>query len=188
MTTTRSTILAILLTLWIPRSTAVNLEVQLERIEQVGGEWFADISKMRVRKFNRTAFVLDGSYTLFHDIDEGFEKSVRVAYSSMGNNQFNEYPMKMARKKICQVMVEEYADFQHIWANYSNLPQLPKGTTRFCPFPKGTYWVKDLQPDAGWIPPVVPAGLWRMTLEFWGPDKELIGEYRAYFRLTKGLR
>ncbi|XP_039431659.1 uncharacterized protein LOC120414516 isoform X2 [Culex pipiens pallens] len=172
-------------------STGTNSEqvrMQLERFEQVSGVEISDCSKLRVRKYNRTVFALDGTINLLVDLDSSYEVTVKVAYSSLGNNQFNEYPMKMARKKICQVMVEEYAEFQHIWANYSNLPQLPKGTTRFCPFPKGTYWVKDLQPDAGWIPPVVPAGLWRMTLEFWGPDGELIGEYRGYFRLTKGLR
>lgn len=81
-------------------------------------------------------------------------------------------------------MVDEYQQYQHIFINNTNLPFVPKGTKRFCPFEKGAYWIRDLAPDASWVPPVVPAGYWRMTLESWRKG-ELQAEFRVYLRITK---
>ena len=92
--------------------------------------------------------------------------SLSFAYSSLGNNQFNEYPMKVPQKKLCQYMVEEYPVYQYLWQNYTNLPNIEKGTSYYCPFPKGEYWVKDLVANASWVPSVVPAGLWRANNKF----------------------
>lgn len=92
--------------------------------------------------------------------------------------------MKIAQKSVCRAMIEEYQQYQHVFVNSTNLPWVAEGTRSFCPFPKGTYWVQDLAPDASWVPPVVPAGYWRMTLESWR-NGELQGVFRVYLRLTK---
>ncbi|XP_039428737.1 uncharacterized protein LOC120412377 [Culex pipiens pallens] len=165
-------------------ASAQSLELQLERVEHIG-ENFLDC-RIRVRKLNRTTHSLNGTATLLKDLDTSFEVSASFAYSSLGNNQFNEYPMKLPRKKVCRYMVEEYTEFQYIWANKSNAPQVPKGATEFCPFPKGEYWVKDLTPDASFIPPVVPTGLWRMTIEVWKQDTVDV-KILLYCRVTKNL-
>lgn len=112
---------------------------------------------------------------------------VNYAYSSLGNNQFNEYPMKLPRKKVCRYMVEEYREYQHVWIGSSNTPQVDKGARVFCPFPKGTYWVRDMAPEADWIPPVVPTGLWRMTVGVWRGGDAPVSQLVFYFRLTRKL-
>ncbi|KAL9700902.1 hypothetical protein quinque_004343 [Culex quinquefasciatus] len=106
------------------------MNFQLERAEQIGGQDFADW-QLRVRKFNRTTYSLNGTATLLQDLDESYEK-------------------------VCRYMVEEYREFQYVWAGHTNMPRVDKGARVFCPYPKGTYWVRDMAPEADWIPPVVP--------------------------------
>ncbi|XP_039452836.1 uncharacterized protein LOC120431781 [Culex pipiens pallens] len=163
-----------------------QMNLQLERFEQIDGADLIDSSKLRVRKYNRTAFVLDGTVELFIDLDNAYEVTVKVAYSTLGNNQFNEYPMKLPRKSICAFMVDEYVEYQYIWADSTNLPHVEKGTEEFCPFPKGEYWFKELVPDSSFLPPVIPAGLWRMTWEFLRPNDEVVMQLRFFYRVTKG--
>ncbi|EDS44738.1 conserved hypothetical protein [Culex quinquefasciatus] len=168
----KSTLLfCLIVVIWPPQITTLqSMTFQLERVEQIGGQGLSDW-QIRVRKFNRTTYSLNGTAILLQDLDDSYEGAmcsspqvgVNYAYSSLGNNQFNEYPMKLPRKKVCRYMVEEYREYQHVWIGSSNTPQVDKGARVFCPFPKGTYWVRDMAPEADWIPPVVPTGLWRMT-------------------------
>ncbi|KAL1384621.1 hypothetical protein pipiens_013002 [Culex pipiens pipiens] len=170
--------------LFCPTRTDAAIAIQLERLEQIGGAHLADTSAIRVRKFNRTTFTLNGTFVVYQDLDETYEASLKVAYSRLGNNQWNEYPMKIGQKSVCRAMVEEYQQYQHVFVNSTNLPWVAEGTRSFCPFPKGAYWIHDLAPDASWVPPVVPAGYWRMTLDSWR-NGELQGVFRVYLRLTK---
>ena len=48
------------------------MDFQLERAEQIGGLRYADW-QLRVRKFNRTTFSLNGTATLLQDMDESYE-------------------------------------------------------------------------------------------------------------------
>ena len=52
---------------------AEEVKLQLERFEQIGGEDIADASKLRVRKYNRTVFVLDGTLIMHKDLDSSYE-------------------------------------------------------------------------------------------------------------------
>ncbi|KAL1384624.1 hypothetical protein pipiens_013005 [Culex pipiens pipiens] len=178
--------LLVIIFLNILTSSDAGMTVQLERIEQIGGEHMVNSTMVRVRKFNRTTFTMNGTGILLLDLDETYEANVKVAYSRLGNNQWNEYPMKIGQKNACQAMVEEYQQYQNVFINNTNLPRIPEGTKKFCPIPKGTYWFRDLAPDASFVPPVVPAGYWRMTLESWRQG-ELQGVFRMYARLTKGI-
>ncbi|KAL1384623.1 hypothetical protein pipiens_013004 [Culex pipiens pipiens] len=166
--------------------SSADIAVQLERFEQIGGEHLLETSAMRVRKYNRTTFTANGTFLLLQDIDETYEATLKTAYSRLGNNQFNEYPMKIPQKTLCQVIVDEYQQYQYVFQGRSNLPILPSGTQRFCPFPKGEYWIRDLLPDASWVPPVVPAGYWRFTVECWRKE-ELQASWRIFLRITKGF-
>ncbi|XP_039431658.1 uncharacterized protein LOC120414516 isoform X1 [Culex pipiens pallens] len=171
-------------------STGTNSEqvrMQLERFEQVSGVEISDCSKLRVRKYNRTVFALDGTINLLVDLDSSYEVTVKVAYSSLGNNQFNEYPMKVPRKSICKLMVEEYADYQYIFGDSTNLPYVAEGTKEFCPFPKGEYFFKDTVLNGSFIPSVVPAGLWRMSVLFLHPSDVEVMVLRIYYRVIKGM-
>ncbi|EDS44154.1 conserved hypothetical protein [Culex quinquefasciatus] len=167
-----------------PPSFGLPVEFRLERVEHIG-DGYVDC-RLRVRKFNRTTYTLNGTATLLMDLDDSYEVAVKFAYSSLGNNQFNEYPMKIPQKNVCRYLVEEYAEYQHMWVGNTNLPKIPKGTTEYCPLAKGEYWIKDLAPDATSIPPVVPAGLWRMTMEFW-KQNSLDFQILVYCQIQKSL-
>ena len=95
--------------------------------------------------------------------------------------------MKIPLRSICKVMVDEYVDYQYLWVNSTNLPHVARGAREFCPFPKGEYWVKELAPDASFIPPVVPAGLWRLTWEFHRPSNVVVMQLRLFYRVMKGM-
>ncbi|KAL1378247.1 hypothetical protein pipiens_015714 [Culex pipiens pipiens] len=184
----RSTCHLIKSVIYLARITSALIEVELERIEQIGAEHLMDLSGMRVRKYNRTVSVLDGTYSILKDLDDSFEVTLTVARSALGNNQFNEYPFKVPRKKGCQIIRDEYAEYQHLWLNYTNLPQVVKGEEPFCPLPKGSYYLKNFPSDPSWVPPVVPDGYWRMTWEVYSTvSGELQGQVRLFLRIKKEL-
>ncbi|KAL1401729.1 hypothetical protein pipiens_001931 [Culex pipiens pipiens] len=165
----KSTLLGcFIIVLWPPQITSLqSMNFQLERAEQIGGQDFADW-QLRVRKFNRTTFTLNRTATFLQDLDESYEVTISFAYSSLGNNQFNEYPMKLPRKKVCRYMVEEYREFQYVWAGHTNMPQVDKGARVFCPYPKGTYWS---------IRGTITA---RTTAQSRDPKKQLLQDPRAF--------
>ncbi|KAL1378248.1 hypothetical protein pipiens_015715 [Culex pipiens pipiens] len=182
----------VIIGIWLARPTPTSsfvIEVQMDRIEQIGGEHLLDLSGIRVRKYNRTMSVINGTYSIVRDLDESLAFTVTVARSALGNNQFNEYPMKIPRKDGCRIFLEDYTEYQHVWANTTNLPQVDKeAPPALCALPKGDYWVKDFAPDASWVPPVVPEGFWRMTWHMYSVvTDELEGQVRLFIRVKKDI-
>lgn len=62
-----------------------QLDLQMERFEQVGGEQLMN-STLRVRKYNRTTYSLNGTWNLLVDLDDSFEvfklfNSLKIAIS-----------------------------------------------------------------------------------------------------------
>ncbi|XP_039446982.2 uncharacterized protein LOC120426298 [Culex pipiens pallens] len=103
----KSTLLfCLIVVIWPPQITTLqSMTFQLERVEQIGGQGLSDW-QIRVRKFNRTTYSLNGTAILLQDLDDSYEVGVNYAYSSLGNNQFNEYPMKLPRKKVCRYGID----------------------------------------------------------------------------------
>ncbi|EAT43654.1 AAEL004928-PA [Aedes aegypti] len=161
-----------------------TMELSLQRVEQTIGPELIDASHLRVMKFNRTVAVLNGTLFISKDMDDQFEFRISVAYSRIGNNQFVEYPMKTAQEKVCNVLNGSYRDYQHLWADTTNFPQLTD-EERYCPLPRGEYWIKNYAPVASWVPPMVPEGLWRMTLDILSADGEIMAQLRSYTWLRK---
>lgn len=63
----------VIIGIWLARPTpisAIVIEVQMDRIEQIGGEHLLDLSGIRVRKYNRTLSVINGTYSIVRDLDE----------------------------------------------------------------------------------------------------------------------
>lgn len=87
-TLARLTVATVLLMCCPTRSDAA-IAVQLERLEQVGGAHLVDSSAIRVRKFNRTTFALNGTFVLFHDLDESYEVSFDWSNLSDIGNSFD---------------------------------------------------------------------------------------------------
>ncbi|KXJ77331.1 hypothetical protein RP20_CCG007847 [Aedes albopictus] len=169
----------------ITSTIAVSLQVHLDRFEQEKGFNLVDATRVRVRKFNRTTSVLDGEGDLFYDMGDNYTATLTVAYSRLGNNQFNEYPMKISKGKACELLNGPYKEYQHLIKDHSNFHQI--GKDRLCPLPRGHYWVKNWAPDSSWVPPVVPGGYWRITFDLMDLQNTVLLRLRGYAHLIKDL-
>ncbi|KXJ77329.1 hypothetical protein RP20_CCG007845 [Aedes albopictus] len=163
---------------------AMTIRVQLDRFEQQTGFSLADATGFRVRKYNRTTSVLNGEGDIFDDLGDNYTSSLTLAYSRLGNNQFNEYPMKISKAKMCDFLNGPYQEYQYLFKGYSNLPQI--GQDRLCPFPQGHYWVKNWAPDNSWVPSVVPAGYWRFTFLIMDLQDNVVLRHLVFMHITKG--
>lgn len=65
-------------------------------------------SGIRVRKFNRTTWILNGDFDVLIDLGDEFSYTLTAAYSRLGNQQFNEYALKIAKNKMCDVINGQY--------------------------------------------------------------------------------
>uniref|UniRef100_A0A182S966 MD-2-related lipid-recognition domain-containing protein n=1 Tax=Anopheles maculatus TaxID=74869 RepID=A0A182S966_9DIPT len=146
-----------------PSAGLMKVIVDFDRWEHVNGSEIFNVEKLRVRKFNRTLSVLNGTGVLLVDLGDTYEYGLSFARSAQGNNQYDAYPMKLASRPFCEFVKTHYHEYQHIFLNFTNLPHVPK--EGLCPFPKGEYWVKDAYIDSSVIPIVVPEGFWRVTTE-----------------------
>ncbi|EAT33015.1 AAEL014731-PA [Aedes aegypti] len=119
-------------------------EIIFQRIEQTSG---FDIltSNLRVTKFNRTCAVLNGTVDLLVDLDNSYTFQGNLAYSRLGNNQFNMSPMKVPEDPMCDFLNDTYREYQDVFEEKTNHPFIePEG---LCPFPAGLYWYKNLVVD-----------------------------------------
>ncbi|XP_055617845.1 uncharacterized protein LOC129763100 [Toxorhynchites rutilus septentrionalis] len=159
--------------------------VEMQRVEQVNGTDIVDILDLRVKKYNRTVAVIDGNFRVVKDLGNSYEFRVTVAHSSLGNNQFNEYPMKIPQAKACDVLNGTYREYQQYWANDTSLPIVTEAG--LCPFPKGDYWIRNWLPSSEWIPSVVPDGYWRLSLDILNGDGMIECQVRYFVRLTRNF-
>ncbi|KXJ84304.1 hypothetical protein RP20_CCG012538 [Aedes albopictus] len=173
------------LLLFITSAIAISIQVHLDRFEQQKGFHLVNNTGYRVRKYNRTTSVLDGAGDFLYDLGDEYLFTLTVAYSRLGNNQFNQYPMKVSKTKMCDLLNGAYKDIQHIIKDYSNFPQV--GNERLCPLPRGHYWVKNWAPDGSWIPSVVPAGYWRFTYDVMDLKDNVVIRHVVYGHIIKGF-
>ncbi|XP_055612479.1 uncharacterized protein LOC129759085 [Uranotaenia lowii] len=105
------------------------------------------------------------------DMDNSYTFEMQTAYSPLGNNQFNEYPMSLKRQNVCDFLNTTYREYQQYWKDGTDWIQV--GPEGLCPWPKGIYTFYDyLYTDTIPIPPVIPSGLWRQTILFKGPNRQ----------------
>ncbi|XP_053687040.1 uncharacterized protein LOC128736577 [Sabethes cyaneus] len=133
-----------------------NIDVMYERIEQISGSDLIDFSQIRVRKFNRTHAVLDGTINLLQQLDDSLEVGVRAAYSTLGNNQFVQYPMKLASQKVCEFCNTTWRDYQPYYQNSTNLPKIGE-----CPITPKQFYIRNHIMNSEEFTPFLPRGLWR---------------------------
>ncbi|XP_058819313.1 uncharacterized protein LOC131682109 [Topomyia yanbarensis] len=139
-----------------------KIEIEMQRFEQLGATSLIDATNLRIRKYNRTSPVLNGTILIHKDLNNFYEGSMKVFYSRLGNNQFNEYPLKWSPKPFCHMLNDSYRDLQHIFLNHSNFPQV--SDEGLCPFPQGTYWFNNAMFPTEFIPQIVQNGYWRMSI------------------------
>lgn len=127
-----------LLSIVISLNAVISYELLFDRveIEKPYIEGFYNVSMVRVAKFNRTTYVLNGEAETFIDVDEKFEIECSFAYSRLNNNQYSTLPLKLRRTKICDFL-EKY---KIVLGTYdlkekTNIP-LPKPDEKACPVKK----------------------------------------------------
>lgn len=175
----------ILATVLCAEVLAISHEVRPERFEQMLGFEYVNTTGIRVRKFNRTTWIFDGQGEAFQDFNDDYMFTITMAHSRLGNNQWNEYPMKIARSGACEILNGPYKEYQHHFVEYTNLPRV--GEERVCPFRKGLYWVKEFAPGTDWVLPVVPEGYWRFTGDVYDKEGQLIIRLAGYFHLSRNM-
>ncbi|XP_055543291.1 uncharacterized protein LOC129728848 [Wyeomyia smithii] len=176
--------LLILLVVTAAVIVSASIDVMFEKIEQVNGTHIYDLSKIRVRKFNRTIWVLDGTMDLLVDGDDRYEISVIAAYSSLGNNQFNQYPMKIAPHRLCQFFSTTWREYYSYFKDCTNFPEIGA-----CPVTAKQYYAKNLILDSNIFPPYLPRGLWRSSviMKMVG-NEDIVARTDVYFKVEpKGV-
>ncbi|XP_058456920.1 uncharacterized protein LOC131434274 [Malaya genurostris] len=165
-----------------------TLEGGVTKFDRVENEFSAigNFSTIRVTKFNRTTPVLNGTIEIKIDLDNTVEFGVGCARSALGNNQFNMLPFKLAPMPLCHFFDYYAKDYQHIYANKTNFPQIPP--EGLCPIPKDVYWVKNFALDSSVIPSVIPEGYYRCHINMYViSNRTLLLRQAFYGRVRKEL-
>ncbi|XP_050094209.1 uncharacterized protein LOC126576934 [Anopheles aquasalis] len=79
---------------------AQSVEIVFESFEQISGYELFETT-LRVRKYNRTTNVMNGTTDLKYEVNDTLVTSTDLWYSSLGNQQFNHYPMKLPTAGAC---------------------------------------------------------------------------------------
>ncbi|XP_041779715.1 uncharacterized protein LOC121597748 isoform X2 [Anopheles merus] len=87
-------------------TSVVCIKVTYESFEQTNGEHIM-LCNLRVRKFNRTATVLNGTIHLFREARNDVQYKVDMFYSRLGNQQYNHLPMKLPSSGECPISVRD---------------------------------------------------------------------------------
>ncbi|XP_058814410.1 uncharacterized protein LOC131678352 [Topomyia yanbarensis] len=160
------------------------MEIQFERFEQQLGFHLANFSGVRVRKFNRTTSILDGDGEIFVDVTDEYQIMLTMALSSLGNNQWNEYPVKIAKSRMCSFLNNQYKEYQEYFVESTSFPRV--GDDWVCPFPKGRHWVRDFAIEGSWVPDFVPSGYWRYTISIFDARDEIVVNLIVYMKMKQG--
>jgi len=107
---------------------------------------------LKVKRFNRTTFVIDGSVEL--NLDSGIDDwdTQCLVYRKMGN-EYKLLPYKLGPTNVCNLLKDEKMFYPEVLAHGENFP--PLGT---CDFKTGTIIIKDYLPDLSKVPPVFESG------------------------------
>uniref|UniRef100_A0A8W7PZW4 Uncharacterized protein n=1 Tax=Anopheles coluzzii TaxID=1518534 RepID=A0A8W7PZW4_ANOCL len=86
------------------------MQIDFERFEQLSGYDIYN-SSLRVRKYNRTAVVINGTIELMVPLYESVMVSSDFFHSRLGNQQFNHYPAKFPTQNVCEFVQRFYEDY-----------------------------------------------------------------------------
>ncbi|XP_052898326.1 uncharacterized protein LOC128305077 [Anopheles moucheti] len=156
--------------------SAVSLKVVFENVVQLSG---SDVVRMdlRVRKFNRTMTVLNGSFVVLHPLNNSLQLTLDLFHSRLGNQQFNHYPMKLPSSGCCEFLDNLQISYKEQVSVIENLPAIGE-----CPFTPRHVNMIDFAFPQEVVSTVMPRGLWKALVTAKLDGKELV----TYYFLVKG--
>ncbi|XP_053666152.1 uncharacterized protein LOC128715296 [Anopheles marshallii] len=146
---------------------SLGLQINFENADQISG---FDVMghTLRVRKYNRTTIVLNGTTTLKTILNNSYVLSTDMFHSPLGNQQFNHYPMKLPSQRVCDFLNTLHDEYSKHLTDIYNLPA--HGT---CPiYPQEVYTINKVFP-ADAVPAFVPTGLWKAFIIFSLEEEEV---------------
>uniref|UniRef100_A0A4Y0BQL7 MD-2-related lipid-recognition domain-containing protein n=1 Tax=Anopheles funestus TaxID=62324 RepID=A0A4Y0BQL7_ANOFN len=149
----------IIILLYYCSATVCCIKINFESIEQTFGEDFM-VCDVRVRKFNRTSSVLNGTFYVLHDTTNDVKYQVDMYYSRLGNQQYNYMPMKLPSAGICAFVNNLHSSFPEIAAIFVNFPGVNE-----CPITAREIHVLDQEfPSTMWPVVMQKTGLWKLDI------------------------
>uniref|UniRef100_A0A336LGS4 CSON009991 protein n=1 Tax=Culicoides sonorensis TaxID=179676 RepID=A0A336LGS4_CULSO len=146
---------------------------------------FVDLGTLALKRLNRTAFTVAGTFEFLQDIDD--EITVRVSLIAVDQGG-DKYLLSRDREKICSYILEDCKPCKGLLESAGFNP-MPKK----CPISKGEYtlptrviprhrndWPEFLQLL---IPPLVPFENWKLNMKFLRSG-EVLDEVNIAFRLV----
>lgn len=105
----------------------VGFDCILTHTKNMEGSKFSDFTNLRVRRVNRTNFVLVGNMTYFEDV--GNEHQIEAKIMKKVGNQYQLTPYRLKKENYCDFVKDHdtYKDLRKV----SNIPQ-----EDVCPWPK----------------------------------------------------
>uniref|UniRef100_A0A6E8VYH6 MD-2-related lipid-recognition domain-containing protein n=1 Tax=Anopheles coluzzii TaxID=1518534 RepID=A0A6E8VYH6_ANOCL len=134
------------------------MQIDFERFEQLSG-YDVYNSSLRVRKYNRTAVVINGTIELMVPLSESVMVSSDFFHSRLGNQQFNHYPAKFPTQNVCEFVQRFYEDYSEYCEHVVNLPRNGE-----CPIAPRIIYVHNKPFPAKSVPPFFPTGLWKVQM------------------------
>ncbi|XP_050078665.1 uncharacterized protein LOC126565522 [Anopheles maculipalpis] len=156
--------------------SAVSLKVVFENFVQLSGFDIA-LLDLRVRKYNRTMTVLNGSFIVPTWINNSLELSLDLFHSRLGNQQFNHYPMKLPSSGICDFLDNLQITYERQVATLEHLPAIGE-----CPFSPRSINMYDFAFPQEVVSQVMPRGLWKALVTGKLDGQVII----TYYFLVKG--
>ncbi|XP_053663374.1 uncharacterized protein LOC128712508 [Anopheles marshallii] len=146
-----------------------SLKLTLESFEQTLG---ADVMRLdlRVRKYNRTCSVINGTIHILQDHTNDYRFSLDIFYSRLGNQQFNHMPIKLPNLGTCDLIEHMYANYRPQMALIVNGPV--KGE---CPMAIREMYIYDTEFPTEVIPKtLIRNGLWKALVGCYLDEKEIM--------------
>ncbi|XP_053665492.1 uncharacterized protein LOC128714641 [Anopheles marshallii] len=156
--------------------STVSLKVVFENFVQLSG-FDVVLMDLRVRKFNRTMTVLNGSFIVLNPLNDSLQLTLDLFHSRLGNQQFNHYPMKLPSSGCCAFLDNLQLTYKEQVSVIENLPAIGE-----CPVsPRYVNMINFAFPQEV-VSMVMPRGLWKALVTAKLDGKELV----SYYFLVKG--